>query len=63
MGPSVKFVSRINGSFSKKVWVNFLFVKTPNRGGVGVVEGGFFESPHFLQDFFIETFPKSKCLK
>ena len=33
MGPSVKFVSRINGSFSKKIWVYFLFVKTPNRAG------------------------------
>ena len=34
MKPSVKFVSRINDSFSKKkLWVNFLFVKTPNQGG------------------------------
>ena len=35
MGPSVKFVSRTNGSFSKKILVNFFLGKKgkPGRGG------------------------------
>ena len=42
MGPSVKFVSRINGSFSKKIlWGNFV-----------LVQGGFGKIPHFSRFFF-----------
>ena len=51
MGPCVEFISRINGSFSKnKLWVNFLFVKTPNRGG----RGRFGKSPDFSAFFFVK---------
>ena len=35
MGPSVKFVSRINGSFSKKIWVNYFSRKKDETGGGG----------------------------
>ena len=39
MGPSVKFVSRINGSFSKKILVNlfFFFSKKDQTGGGGSI--------------------------
>ena len=45
MRPSVKFVSRTNGSFSKKILVNFFLGKKgkPGRGGPrGVCQKGGF---------------------
>ena len=55
MGPSVKFVSRTNGSFSKKNTGQFLFSeKRTNRvGGVrwGLPKG------HNFSGFFLEPFP------
>ena len=55
MGPSVKFVSRINGSFSKKIWVKF-FRKKYQTGVGGGVRGGLGKRPHFLR-FFSGTLP------
>ena len=56
MGPSVKFVSCINGSFSKKkIWVFFIRKNTkPPRGRFG-------KSPHVhtFPYFFCKTFPKT----
>ena len=47
MGPSVKFVLRTNGSFSKKkIRSNFFYSeKRPNEGGFG-------KRPDFLLDFW-----------
>ena len=54
MGPSVKFVSCINGSFSKKkIRGNFFIRKNTKPGGC---PGRFGESPDFSL-FFCETFP------
>ena len=57
MGPSVKFVSRINGSFSKKVMGQLFFGKK-TKGGIRV---GFGKIPHFFRFFFFGTLPLSIC--
>ena len=49
MGPSEKFVSRINGSFSKKLFIGVIFYwKKTKPGGV---EGGLANDQIFY-DFF-----------
>ena len=58
MGPSVKFVSCFNGSFSKKKIMGNFFIRKktkPGGGGGGGGAGGrgkFGKRPHFLHDFF-----------
>ena len=49
MGPSVKFVSRIDVSFSKKLLVNFFLGKKgkPGAGGPGGSEGGLSKGHNF----------------
>ena len=55
MGPSVKFVSSINGSFSKKIMGQFFFSeKRANRGGGS--EGGLSKGHNFF-GFFLDPFP------
>ena len=39
MGPSVKFVSRINGSFSKKKYGSIIFSRKKDQTGGGGSEG------------------------
>ena len=57
MGPSVKFVSCINGSFSKrKNYGSICFVKRPNQGGG--FEGGLAKDQTF-PGFFPAPFPNS----
>ena len=56
MGPSVKFVSRINGSFSKEnYWSIFFLGKKGKRGGRGS-EGGLSKT-QFFPLFFFGTLP------
>ena len=53
MGPSVKFVSCINGSFSKKKIMGHFFIrKKRNRGGEG--RGRFGKTPDFYVDLFVK---------
>ena len=60
MGPSVKFVSGINGSFSKKkLWANFF--KKDQTGERGV-RGGFGNRPNFFR-FFFSTLPLALSLE
>ena len=54
MGPSVKFVSRTNGSFSKKILVNF-FSRKKGQTGRGGSEGGLSKWHNFSVFFFFET--------
>ena len=53
MGSSVKFVSRINGSFSKKNHGSFFFIKMPKPGGEGGggSEGGLAKDHTFFYPF------------
>ena len=54
MGPSVKFVSRINGSFSKTIMGNF-FSRKKGQTGRGGSEGGLSKWHNFSVFFFFET--------
>ena len=56
MAQSVKFVSRINVSFSKKMGKFFIRKNTKPEGGGGRGRGRFGKSPDFFA-FFCETFP------
>ena len=58
MGPSVKFVSRINGSFSKKKIMGQFFIRKNTKPGGGGGRGRFGKSPDFSAFFFCQTFPK-----
>ena len=53
MGPSVRFVSRINGSFSQKKYGSTIFRKKDQTGGKGGrwSEGVFGKKPHFFRPF------------
>ena len=56
MGPSVKFVSRINGSFPKKIMVIFLFSEK-GQTREGGVRGGLVKRAQFFRFLSSEPFP------
>ena len=63
MGPSVKFVSRIIGSFYKKNYGSIFYSQQHQNGGGGRGgRGRFGKSQDFLRDFFFETFPKERFI-
>ena len=53
MGPSVKFVSCINGSFSKKKIMGHFFIRK-NTKTWGGVEGGLAKHQTFYLIFFVK---------
>ena len=55
MGPSVKFVSRINASFSKKIWEKFFRKKYQTGVGGGRPRGAWQKTTLFT--FFSRTLP------
>ena len=57
MGPSVKFVSHINGSFSKKIMDFFLIKKDKTGAGGSGAEEGFTKDQTFPFFFFFGTLP------